>query len=99
LQWREIVAIAAQLKHLATAPAELEILERPVDFMHKPPLHIAGNRPVPAQIHYHRIARHFRTSTHRSVFDRRNRHALRESASVKFFIGDVENSSSAPTTS
>ncbi|PYV85356.1 MAG: hypothetical protein DMG05_22830 [Acidobacteria bacterium] len=42
--------------------------------VHKPLLHIAGNRPVPAHIHYQCSARHFRTSTRTSILDARNRH-------------------------
>src|SRR5207247_9087825 len=73
-QRAKIIAIPAQRAHLAASRTVVQGVRRSIQALHKPLLDIAGDCQVGANIHYQRIARHFRTSTHMSIFEAGNRH-------------------------
>src|SRR5712664_1834690 len=73
-QGRKIIAVSAQLAHLPASCTVVQGADGWIQALHKPLLHIAGDGPVPADIHHQCIARHFRTSTCTSLLDARNRH-------------------------
>src|SRR5580658_1593331 len=64
LQRYEIVAIAAERPNLTAAGAIVEGIASRARRLHKALLHIAGQHPVLANVHYHFVGRHFLTTLH-----------------------------------
>jgi hypothetical protein len=59
LQRYEIVAIAAERPNLTAAGAIVEGIASHARRLHEALLHIAGQYPVLANVHYHFVGRHF----------------------------------------
>jgi hypothetical protein len=66
---------------------ELGGTARPTQTLHKPLLDIASKYPVPANVNYHIVDRHFPTSTRMSVLGEKNRQAGSDLSSQKSFSG------------
>jgi hypothetical protein len=76
LQRDEIVAIAAERANLTTAGAIVQGIANCTGHLHKALLHVTGQYPVQANVHYHFLGRHFLASTRTSVLGPGNRHGL-----------------------
>jgi hypothetical protein len=90
--------LSAECSNLTTAGAVVEGIADCIGRLHEALLHVAGQHPVLADVHYHFLGRHIRASTRMSVFGVRNRHRAFNFRLKIFLGGDVENDRSVPTT-